>query len=324
MLNIIRVAFAIAFLSGSCLSQNHQTLAAIQQKYLNKKVVIDGKIQNAGEGPQLLSWKIVKSNKKSKYGTTWLDASYKGKTATVISVTANGGSGKVNALGEVLSPDQIIDPYCDILIAFDDGTEALLSAFPSSISFDIKLADERNALLKELEENLPSVVGKTVYATGFCSLYDPTSSLEELLSDMALLKKLHRVPLLTPLQIAAAKYVPNENAVILKLKMPDESFAFSITTSGFLSTTDKKNFLERVAGQLLISIPPGLSEKELSAIQKGTIFRGMSHLAVEFSLGFPDHENDWGKGGRQMVYPWGLMIYLDDDRNVVDWQSRGN
>jgi hypothetical protein len=46
----------------------------------------------------------------------------------------------------------------------------------------------------------------------------------------------------------------------------------------------------------------------------------MSLDALHYTIGFPDKENDWGRGGHQLIYGKKITVYVRDKR-VVDWQS---
>ncbi len=46
----------------------------------------------------------------------------------------------------------------------------------------------------------------------------------------------------------------------------------------------------------------------------------MSRQAVIYSWGATT-ENDYGKGGKQMVYGDNQFVYLDNSGKVTDWQS---
>jgi hypothetical protein len=41
-------------------------------------------------------------------------------------------------------------------------------------------------------------------------------------------------------------------------------------------------------------------------------------------MGLPKTENDWGRGGKQFVYTENMMVYLNSQFKVVDWQVLGN
>jgi hypothetical protein len=82
-----------------------------------------------------------------------------------------------------------------------------------------------------------------------------------------------------------------------------------------------QTFFERVIGSLLEEIPSSLTKKDLDAIRSGTIYRGMKEEAVEYTMGFPDKENDWGTGGKQLIYGKSFLVYVNRQETVVDWQS---
>ncbi len=69
-------------------------------------------------------------------------------------------------------------------------------------------------------------------------------------------------------------------------------------------------------------MPSGLTAKEISAIKSRSFFRGMSSDVLDYTLGFKNSENDWGRGGKQQIYYGSkLVVYLDNSGHVVDRQS---
>jgi hypothetical protein len=78
-------------------------------------------------------------------------------------------------------------------------------------------------------------------------------------------------------------------------------------------------FLKRVIGTLLPNMPSNLTAQEISAIRARKIFRGMSRKALLYSWG-PARENDYGRGGKQLVYG-NQLVYLDLNGRVTDWQT---
>jgi hypothetical protein len=176
-----------------------------------------------------------------------------------------------------------------------------------------------------MSTTLPRLVGRTVYAVGYSKLYQPDTSLEELTGSQGVLKQLwpRDVPLLEPLTILAAKYI-DSTGVVFKLKLPSGKEALSFTNQIYYLNSadgDDRPLIDRVTGTLLLQIPKGFTQKELDAIKQHTIFKSMSKAAVEDLLGFPDKENDWGRGGKQLIYADRLFVYLDHDEKVEDWQS---
>ena len=80
------------------------------------------------------------------------------------------------------------------------------------------------------------------------------------------------------------------------------------------------SFLGRSIGSLLMAVPPNLTPREVEAIKSKKIVRGMSRRAVFYSWGTTT-ENDYGRGGKQLVYGDKQFVYLDPDGKVTDWQS---
>jgi hypothetical protein len=233
-----------------------------------------------------------------------------------------------NALGEIVAEENIVNPYFDIVVQFDDGNLAMYTSYPISTgaSDDIDLASSASAIADQMSTELPRLIGKTVYAVGYSKLYQPDTSLEELtgIGSKGVLKQLwpSDVPLLEPLTVLAAKYI-DATGVVLKVKLPNGKEALSFTNQIYYldaGESEGRPLIERVTGLLLLQIPKGLTQKEIDAIKRGTIFKGMSKDAVDYLLGFPDKENDWGRGGKQRIYSDRLFVYLDHDEKVEDWQ----
>lgn len=327
------VAFALLLVSSLGTAQD-ETLGSVKQKYLNQKVLLIGYVaNNLGREPVLMEW-YLGNEVAGRYKADiekYLPATYKGETATVIAIQLNHDleeiQGKktpsVNALGEPINPDNTVKPYFDFVVKLADGQVAMTSAYPSTINLDVKLASEEDALAKEMTAKLPSVVGKTFYACGFTDLYSTDATLEEILGTSAILKQLTEVPLLVAIKVTAAKYNESANAVILKLQLPDGREALAVASGDRLTQKDE-TFMERISASLLREIPKKLTPQEITAIKKRSVFRGMSRDALYYALGLPKSENDWGQGGKQLVYTDTLMVYLNNQAKVVDWQSLNN
>ena len=334
MRRFLTVAFALLLVTTIGTAQQDETLGSVKQKYLNQKVVLIGYVaDNLGPGPVLMEWHLG-TEEAGRYRAdmeAFLPATYKGQTATVIAIQLNRQledilgkkTPSVNAMGEPVNPDNMVKPYFDFIVKFADGQVAMTSAYPNTIDLDVKLASEQNALSQEMAAKLPSVVGKTFYACGFTDLYSTDATLEEILGTSRILKQLTDVPFLVPIKVTAAKYNDSANAVILKLKLPDGRDALAVASSDQLTEKDE-TFMQRISASLLSEIPKKLTPQEITAIKKRSIFRGMSKDALYYSLGLPKSENDWGRGGKQFVYTDTLMIYLDNQNKVVDWQSLSN
>lgn len=316
------IFLAVLVLSAALCAEDKQTLASIRAKFLNQQILIDGHIADVGKGPQLLSWSLAE--KGQRIFAERLNASYRGKSAIVTSITMHDNQAdKVNAMGDVTPVDQIVNPYFDLVATLEDGTAVVWTGYPSMMSSDIHLASENKAKAVTIRDALNGMIGKTVYATGFSRLYKPDSSLGDLLSSQAIIYQITLPPLFKPIEIVSAKYNEAENVTILKLKLPDGSLALAFTPSLMLNQEDGP-IEDKILFGFLTELPSSLTPKEISAIQERTIFRGMSDIAVEYCLGSPDHKNDWGRGGKQLVYFDGrIFVYMDSKGTVEDWQTLG-
>lgn len=262
-----------------------------------------------------------------------LAASYTGKSGVVVNIQLHEAvARKVNALGEVIAADDItvadLDQV-DFVVKLEDGQLAVASIYKDSTSDFLQLASEHDAIAHEMSANLPSIVGKRLYAVGYSELYPADTTLNDLEGPDRLLKQIPitDVPLLEPLEVMAANYIESSNEVVLKLKLPSGTEALAITDSQLLDTTASENlsFLQKVSGYLLPALPKTLTPREILAIKKRSVFRGMSKDAVDFALGPPEATNDWGKGGKQLIYFSNtLLIYLDNQNKVDDVQSLHN
>jgi hypothetical protein len=309
------------------------TLGTVRRLFLNQKVIVGGPVRSSGGS--LLEWELAHKDSTGRYQKSigdQLPSTYKGKSATVAAVQLNELKRRElrpNALGETVAEDDIVSPYFDIVVQFDDGTLAMYSSYPIIVATgdNIELASAASALADQMSADLPRLIGKTVYAVGYSKLYQPDTSLEELtgLGSKGVLKQLwpSDVPLLEPLTILAAKYI-DSTGVVFKLKLPNGKEALSFTNQIYYLDThegDNGPLIERVTGLLRLQIPKELTQKELDAIKHRTIFKGMSKDAVDYLLGFPDKENDWGSGGKQRIYSDRLFVYFDRGEKVQDWQS---
>ena len=206
------------------------TLRSVRSIFLGQTVVIGGALYH---DRMLLDWIVAHAVgfwfKADDYQK--LPMSYRGQTAKVLAVQLNEvhrTPQKTNALGEPLSDDDALNPYFDLVVRFDDGTLAMTTTYAVSLATgqEVELASNQNRLDTEMSTELPKIVGRDVYAVGYSRLYEPDTTLAELVGEPGtggILKRLSLsdVPFLEPLQIVAAKYVDSVNGVVLKLRMPD-------------------------------------------------------------------------------------------------------
>jgi hypothetical protein len=194
----------------------------------------------------------------------------------------------------------------------------------------MQLLSERQALIEGWEPKLRTVIGRRLYAVAYSRLYKLTATIADLSSLDEIRDRLpgSDVPRLEPLTITGAKYLPDVDAVVMKLSLPNGTEAIAYTDSTSLHEDipwehgSKDEFIDRVAGGFLPAIPQLLTPKEIAAIKGMKMFRGMREVALDYAIGHCEKENDWGRGGKQLIYDGGkLIVYLDNSGKVEDWQS---
>jgi len=310
---------------------------------LGKMIVIMG--QTSDTPPlkgYLHDWSLVferegQFHKDSSRILDYLPADYQGKEALVVAVQLNSlekeitGVSGVNALGEVTSDASIVNPYSDVVVKLDDGTLAMTTSYlslffsESDISRPFRLLSEKKDRAALIGSQLSSLIGKRAYAVAYSRLYLPTATLESMTAISRYTpQQALEFPRLQPLTILVAKYNEEKDVIILKLK--DESGREYLTVSQFdARQRDKKPFLEAVVESYPASLRSSTTDftpREIAAIQKGTIYSGMSDSALYSTIGLPEKKNDWGSGGKQLIYFSGkLYVYLDASDHVKNWQS---
>jgi len=311
-----------------------ETLGSFKRQFLNQGVIV---YDVPYDESHCLNWYTARQMPDGTYQQTHfltdhLGIGYRGQTGTVVAVqlakslvqhTRVGGA---NPFGESVSEDDIDDPIMEIVVRFKDGTLAMGMGYARTLVPDqMELATKRQLLREDMESKLPSVIGRKLYAVGYSKLYKPTATIEDLsgLDEIRARLSISVVPLLEPLTIAKAKYLPDVDAVVMKLSLPNGTEGIAYTPSLYFHFDDlEEEFLAHVAGTLLTAIPPNLTPKEIEAIKGMKVFRGMSKNALDSAIGFCEKENDWGRGGKQRIYFGGkLLVYLDNSGKVEDWQS---
>ncbi len=276
------------------------------------------------------------STQNGKIVWNHLDNSYLNKQAEIIAIQFEGSPlyqrEKTNALGEKVS-DESIDSFLawvSIVVRFDDGTLAISKTSLSSLSAKFNgvkiliLVEEKKQREKSITDQLSTLINKTVYAVEYSKLHNIEASLKSLTNQSDIK---YDKPKLQPLKITQAKYNLVNDIIILKLQ--DTKGSEYLAASNFDENNSFQNytFFEKV----ILSFPANLKDEsilkfltkaEIIAIQQTKVFKGMSKLALNFSIGFPKKTNKWGDAGIQLVYSNGkLIVYLDKNDKVYDWQT---
>ena len=334
------------------------SLRQFRQMFLNQRILIlKGsmipdpraflrKLRNekdAEQGGSLGGWQPMKQGADGSFMNdfdkgAFIPYKYKDQTPKVIDIRENAVSeqakeGQKNALGETVTDNDIVNPSVRINVQFDDGQLAEYSSIVSLImdqqsyspdhwDMEFMLASVRDAHAETMKRNLQSTVGQKVYAVHDSLLFAPDITPEDLLDlGKRETKRLDDVALLSPMTIVAANYNDRYDFVVWKLRLDDgrEIISAARYQDDLGETGNAPSFLRRATGTLLLNVPPRLTAQEISAIRGRKIFRGMSGQALFYSWG-AGRENDYGRGGKQLVYG-SQFVYLDTNGRVTDWQT---
>jgi hypothetical protein len=324
------------------------TLGEFRKKYLGQRILI---LEGHDLRGSLGGWEPMKDAGNDSFTHDYdkgafIPFSYTEQTPTVIAIKKShageikrGNEGQANIMGENVNEDDEVNPYVNVFVRFDDGQIAQYSNLPSLIigriadavdtdedRWDVPFITvaERDAHAAIMHENLEKTIGQKLYAIHDSLVFDLNITPEELLElgkrdD----KVLRDIPLLVPMTIVGAKYNDRYDFIAWKLRLPDGREIISAARYRDDSTSKYGNdnsFLGRSVSTLLVKVPPALTAPEISAIRNRKIFRGMSKRAVFYSWGTAA-QNNWGRGGYQLVYGDTQFVYLDSAGRVTDWQS---
>jgi hypothetical protein len=321
------------------------TLREFRDNYLDQRILI---LQGNDFSGSLGEWATIWRGPDGSFSVgADIEFQYKDQTPKIISIreSSRGGNipkrGQRNALGEVMTDDEIVNPYTEIIVQFDDGRLATYSNFITNIrdrtveaaypdpntdywNMEFMLVSVRDAHAEIIARNLPSTIGQKVYAVYETLVFGLDLTPADLL-DIGKRegKRVWDVPLLTPLTIVAAKYNERFDFIVWKLRLPDgrEVLSAARYRDEDSKTENDNSFLGRSIGTMLLKVPSNLTPREITAIRSKKIFRGMSRRAVFYSWGV-NEGNDYGHGGRQLVYE-NQYVYLDNSGKVTNWQSLG-
>lgn len=148
------------------LSSESATLGQVRGVFVGQSVVVGGALQELNGRSQLLEWRIATNPLATAIRSAnpdlqkaienmpfvvpddldGLSADYSGQTARVIAIQLHKreeAGTRTNALGDAIPDDEIINPYFDIVVKFDDGTIALTTQYPNNPMTPLPLARKR-------------------------------------------------------------------------------------------------------------------------------------------------------------------------------------
>lgn len=252
---------------------------------------------------------------RSKSVFEFIPEKYIGQKAMVIAVQESedaphqAPTQKVNAMGEVINTNPPASSDFDIIVKFEDGLLAIRKETLQAAAYDLLLPDDV-AKLEQLNranlENTEKLVGRDFYATALSSIYRSDVSLAEM-------QPANRISpqFLEPLHVLAAKWNEQARCAIVKLELPSKTQALAMMAAD--GGTCYGSNLEP-------GIPKFFSAQDIYGVKNRTVAIGMKEMAVHWAIGYPEKVNDWGRGGKQLVYGDYLMVYVDTSGKVEDVQ----
>jgi hypothetical protein len=293
----------------SCIALGQTDLEQARAKYLNQQVVVTQSM-----------FKVATSTADGytvAATAPYISDSYKGQKATVIAVqpkVVRDSPVKVNVMGEAIKAPPSSE--VDFVIKFNDGLIAMRSDSLQTIKSWLLLAEDvaaHEAKESESEEGTKKLIGQQVYATALSELF------KEDATDFSDRMRTRAFPHLVPMTILAAKWDKERSCAIVKLAAQGGEYFIGLLSLHPFGVTNEEIGCKRSVG-LWRDIPSFLKPKEVSAIRSSAVAIGMSTSALYFSIGFPDRENDYGRGGKQLIYKDGLFVYTDLNGTVTNWQ----
>lgn len=331
---VVAVCLSVLFPCHS--DATSKTLGEIRKELLGKEVIISGvKGTGLGNGEDVfLEWSIAEGDsqqgfKKRGHGFDFAPYRFKGSKGVVESIELansflqNKKKGiSTDAFGDTVKDDASSDPYFDIVVKLPDGTFLIATGYYLTImGANLELASNVAAVKEEIVKNLDSLIGQVILPVAYSKVYPPDADISNITDVLrGEFNTLHDVPNLTPLKITKAKYIDAENGVLLKVEFLGDRTGFIFSQLHNDERDRKSTLLQRATLGFLTKIPKALTDKEVKAIKKSDIFRGMSFDALEYSWGFAKKKNDWGSGGLQLIYSDNQIVYIRN-KKVVDWQS---
>jgi hypothetical protein len=296
----------------------------VRKQYENTSVLVLGDPSGIRVLGHMNDWSLA-GEKKGRYvaQAKYLEFKYLGQTAKVIAVQLEHNMiQEAHRLGP--SDDDVLDPYFSLVVRFDDGTTAMSTTYPIMAKKLALPAEDAARHEAAMRAGIALMLGNTVYAISYSHFYYPDlkmiDAVEVVQSGYATqsVDQIRDVPLLQPLRVTKAGFLKAADAALLTLTLPDGRSVLSIVTCDGKDGSCYGNYGSELFGE----IPGKLTPDEVEAIRKKTFFHGMSKEALYMSIGLPQTENDYGKGGYQLVYANGkVLIYTDQDGKVRDSQS---
>ena len=304
-------------------AQDRVQLGELRAHFLNQRVVINGSFSDNAV-PFLAGWQFVKEKKGifvADYGRD-VPTSFVGREGVIVAVQAPQG---------VLEPpvsqaDTSFVNYGEAIIRLDSGQTvetALYGTFlhsspgshPSDAFTLTSVLDEHRRQGERLASELS---GKSLFLSRLTRIYDmglTTANIETVKAGVGYSQaEIRDFPLLTPLPVVESHYSPERDFTTVELQLPNGTKALFV-----LGCIEDPPVPKKACAST--SMPNFLSQREIEAVRRGSVFIGMSEAALYMSMGFPRETNGQSVGDSQLVY-LSAYVYVDQNGKVVQIQDR--
>jgi hypothetical protein len=303
-------------------SQDRVQLKELRARFVNQKIIVNPTFIDTPSS-FLADWQFVKE-KKGRYEPNYsreVPTSYAGRTGTIVAVQA-----PKDPLES--APDQSDDAYVkygEAIVQLDSGGLIQTALYPTYLVKEVGddpgdafiLVSTREKHQQKAAALAQNLTGKSLYLTALTRVYDmglKTTNIETLKAGIGYSEaEITHVPYLTPIPVLETRYSAEKDYTVVVLQLPDGRKALYV-----VGCIEDAPTPEMACAST--SMPTFLSDREIEAIRKGSVFVGMSKAALYMAIGFPQTENKSLVDHTQLVYRT-AYIYVDTDKKVVEIQS---
>ena len=355
-------ALSCLLLSSSLLAQQEKplpapaaremTLREFRNIFLNQRILI---LKGQDVGGSLGGWQPVKMAKNGAFTDDYnkgafINLKYREETPAPSSIRENtvtgmekATEGTANAFGETITDADIVNRSVEVIVHFDDGQLAKFTSIVSLImdgsaheagpyntdhlDMEFMPVSTRDAHAEVVKQNLQGTIGQKVFAVHSTLLSGADISPTDLTDfSRRIERRVDDVPLLTPMTIVAAKYIDRYDLMLWKLQLDNGlSCHWRIEVSRRRCQRKRQRQLILGAKQWNIFFvnpiePNGTRDCRNQGQEDFPWYVSTSGLLILWGA---TTENDYGKGGKQLVYGDNQFVYLDNNGSVIDWQSVG-
>lgn len=310
----------LAFVAfGLANAQDRSPLGEFRKTFLNKRIILNQNFTST-PSPFLIVWRFV-TEKKGVYTVDYgkrVPSSFVGHGGTIIAVLAPS----LLAEQPPLQTDDTYVKYAEAVVKLDSGQLVQTAVYNAKTGFELADAFTLAPVLDQHKQEAAALAqrlnGKSLYLTRLTRIYDmglTTATIQSVKAGIGYSEaQINDVPLLTPLPVLETRYSETFDFSLIMLQLPNGKKAQYVPGCVVDELTVKKYACAAT------TMPTFLTDHEIEAIRKGSVFVGMSEPALYMTVGFPEKTNDSIVGSTQLIYHT-MYIYLRD-KKVAEVQSR--